>query len=129
MSNYFILMAAGSGVRMDSELPKQFIDVKGLPIVIHTYNKVKDLENTKFIFVLPFDNFSKWEMLIRKHAGDNVVIVRGGKERNLSVKNGINSIVDNSGYVAIHDGVRPFINKTFIEKLFEEAKDLSLIHI
>ena len=50
---------------MDSELPKQFIDVKGLPIVIHTYNKVKDLENTKFIFVLPFDNFSKWEMLIR----------------------------------------------------------------
>ena len=42
-------MAAGSGVRMDSELPKQFIDVKGLPIVIHTYNKVKDLENTKFI--------------------------------------------------------------------------------
>ena len=45
MSNYFILMAAGSGVRMDSELPKQFIDVKGLPIVIHSYNKVKDLEN------------------------------------------------------------------------------------
>ena len=115
-------MAAGSGVRMDSELPKQFIDVKGLPIVIHTYNKIKDLENTKFIFVLPFDNFSKWEMLIRQHAGDNVVIVRGGKERNLSVKNGINSIVDNSGHVAIHDGVRPFINKTFIEKLFEEAK-------
>ena len=64
MSNYFILMAAGSGVRMDSELPKQFIDVKGLPIVIHTYNKIKDLENTKFIFVLPFDDFSKWEMLI-----------------------------------------------------------------
>ena len=47
MSNYFILMAAGSGVRMDSELPKQFIDVKGLPIVIHTYNKIKDLENTQ----------------------------------------------------------------------------------
>ena len=115
-------MAAGSGVRMNSELPKQFMYVNDLPIIIHTYNKVKNLENTKFIFVLPFEGFSKWEMLIREYAGDNVDIVRGGRERNLSVKNGIKSIEDNSGYVAIHDGVRPFVSKTFIEKLFEEAK-------
>ena len=66
-------------------------------------------------------------MLIRQHAGDNVVIVRGGKERNLSVKNGINSIVDNSGYVAIHDGVRPFINKTFIEKMNFPNADVNLL--
>ena len=48
-------------------------------------------------------------------------IIRGDKERNLSVRNGINHIPDDSGYVAIHDGVRPFISEGFILKLFNEA--------
>ena len=121
MNNYFILMAAGSGERMKSELPKQFIEVNEIPILIHTFNKVKTLKSTKFIIVLPHDNFSKWKKLISKYVDDKVDLIRGDKERNLSVKNGINNINDDSGYVAIHDGVRPFITKGFVKKLFQEA--------
>ena len=58
MDNYFILMAAGSGERMKSELPKQFIEVQEIPILIHTFNKVKTLKKTKFI-LLPSIALSK----------------------------------------------------------------------
>lgn len=122
MDNYFILMAAGSGERMKSELPKQFIEVQEIPILIHTFNKVKTLKKTKFIIVLPHENFSKWKKFISKYVNDQIKLIRGGKERNLSVRKGINNINDNSGYVAIHDGVRPFINKRFVKKLFQEAE-------
>ena len=121
MIKYFILMAAGSGERMKSKVPKQFIEVNGVPILIHTYNRIKKIDNTKFIIVLPDYNFKKWESLVKSFVEDDVDIIRGDKERNLSVRNGINHIPDDSGYVAIHDGVRPFISESFILKLFNEA--------
>ena len=114
-------MAAGSGERMKSKVPKQFIKVNGVPILIHTYNRIKEIDNTKFIIVLPDDNFKKWESLVKGLVKDDVDIIRGDKQRNLSVRNGINHIQDDSGYVAIHDGVRPFINKDLIKKLYDEA--------
>ena len=114
-------MAAGSGERMKSKVPKQFIKVNGVPILIHTYNRIKEIDNTKFIIVLPDDNFKKWESLVKGLVKDDVDIIRGDKQRNLSVRNGINHIQDDSGYVAIHDGVRPFINKGLIKKLYDEA--------
>ena len=114
-------MAAGSGERMKSKVPKQFIKVNGVPILIHTYNRIKEIDNTKFIIVLPDDNFKKWESLVKGLVKDDVDIIRGDKQRNLSVRNGINHIQDDSGYVAIHDGVRPFINKDLIKKLYNEA--------
>tara|TARA_X000001036_G_scaffold53041_1_gene42545 strand:- start:5998 stop:6624 length:627 start_codon:yes stop_codon:yes gene_type:complete len=114
-------MAAGSGERMKSKVPKQFIEVNGVPILIHTYNRIKKIDNTKFIIVLPDYNFKKWESLVKSFVEHDVDIIRGDKERNLSVRNGINHIPDDSGYVAIHDGVRPFISEGFILKLFNEA--------
>jgi len=122
MIKYFMLMAAGSGERMKSNVPKQFIEINGLPILIHTYNNIKKIDNTKFIIVLPDENFKKWESLVKNFIKDDVDIIRGSRERNLSVRNGIKHINDDSGYVAIHDGVRPFINEDLIKKLFNEAK-------
>ena len=54
-------MGAGTGERMDSEIPKQFIEIERLPIIIHSYNKLKSIKNLDIIIVLPEKNHSKWK--------------------------------------------------------------------
>jgi len=115
-------MAAGTGERMDSDIPKQFIEIDGIPIIAHTYNKLKNIKNLKIHIVLPDDNYSKWRDYVSNFIEEKTILVRGGKTRNISVRNGIKSINDDRGYVGIHDGVRPFLTKTLIEKVFDEAE-------
>ena len=115
-------MAAGTGERMDSDIPKQFIEIDGIPIIAHTYNKLKNIKNLKILIVLPDNNYSKWKDYISNFIEEETILVRGGKTRNISVRNGIKSINNDNGYVGIHDGVRPFFSKALIEKLFNEAK-------
>jgi 2-C-methyl-D-erythritol 4-phosphate cytidylyltransferase len=115
-------MAAGTGERMDSDIPKQFIEIDGIPIIAHTYNKLKNIKNLKILIVLPDNNYSKWKDYISNFIEEETILVRGGKTRNISVRNGVQSINNDNGYVGIHDGVRPFFSKALIEKLFNEAK-------
>jgi 2-C-methyl-D-erythritol 4-phosphate cytidylyltransferase len=115
-------MGAGTGERMGSYIPKQFIEINSLPIIIHTYNKLKTVKNLDIIIVLPEKNYSKWKDYINNFIEERTVLVRGGITRNISVRNGINSIKVDEGFVGIHDGVRPFFTKTLIEKLFIEAE-------
>jgi 2-C-methyl-D-erythritol 4-phosphate cytidylyltransferase len=115
-------MGAGTGERMGSYIPKQFIEIDSLPIIIHTYNKLKTVKNLDIIIVLPEKNYSKWKDYINNFIEERTVLVRGGITRNISVRNGINSIKVDEGFVGIHDGVRPFFTKTLIEKLFIEAE-------
>tara|TARA_B100001250_G_scaffold368154_1_gene350658 strand:- start:1418 stop:2056 length:639 start_codon:yes stop_codon:yes gene_type:complete len=115
-------MAAGTGERMDSDIPKQFIEIDGIPIIAHTYNKLKNIKNLKILIVLPDNNYSKWKDYISNFIEEETILVRGGKTRNISVRNGIKSINNDNGYVGIHDGVRPFFSKALIEKLFNEAE-------
>ncbi|MBV19895.1 MAG: 2-C-methyl-D-erythritol 4-phosphate cytidylyltransferase [Cytophagia bacterium] len=122
MTRTIILMGAGTGERMGSYIPKQFIEIDSLPIIIHTYNKLKTVKNLDIIIVLPEKNYSKWKDYINNFIEERTVLVRGGITRNISVRNGINSIKVDEGFVGIHDGVRPFFTKTLIEKLFIEAE-------
>tara|TARA_B100000482_G_scaffold184800_1_gene160845 strand:- start:5465 stop:6124 length:660 start_codon:yes stop_codon:yes gene_type:complete len=122
MTRTIILMGAGTGERMDSEIPKQFIEIERLPIIIHSYNKLKSIKNLDIIIVLPEKNHSKWKDYISNFIDERTILVRGGITRNISVRNGINSIKSDDGYVGIHDGVRPFFTKKLIEKLFKEAE-------
>ena len=115
-------MAAGTGERMDSDIPKQFIEIDGIPIIAHTYNKLKNIKNLKILIVLPDNNYSKWKDYISNFIEEETILVRGGKTRNISVRNGVQSINNDNGYVGIHDGVRPFFSKALIEKLFNEAE-------
>ena len=114
-------MAAGTGERMNSDTPKQFIEINGLPIIIHTYNSFKEINNLDIYIVLPNSNFEKWKKFISKYIDEDTVLVRGGEQRNISVRNGINEITSTDGLVGIHDGVRPFITKILVNKLFTEA--------
>ena len=90
-------MAAGTGERMDSDIPKQFIEIDGIPIIAHTYNKLKNIKNLKILIVLPDNNYSKWKDYISNFIEEETILVRGGKTRNISVRNGVQSINNDNG--------------------------------
>tara|TARA_B100000401_G_C52738266_1_gene686982 strand:+ start:488 stop:1135 length:648 start_codon:yes stop_codon:yes gene_type:complete len=122
MEKSIILMAAGTGERMNSDIPKQFIEVNGLPIIIHTYNVFKKIDHLNIYIVLPKTDFNKWSNYINKFIEENDIIVQGGDHRNISVRNGVNAIKSKNGLIGIHDGVRPFLSTKLINSLFAEAE-------
>lgn len=112
---YALIVAGGKGTRIKSKLPKQFLEVNGLPILMHTINAFyRYSENVTIILVLPEDDFETWEALSKKHRFDKKVILqKGGDTRFQSVKNGLEKI-EGDGLVAIHDGVRPLVSEDII---------------
>lgn len=123
MQKYAIIVAGGSGTRMRSQLPKQFITVAGKPILMHTL-KAFDFDDIQLILVLPQQQISFWRELCQKNTFFLPhKIVEGGASRFESVRNGLNSIETQDGLVAIHDGVRPIIKKEIIKKTFEKASE------
>ncbi len=122
MKKYAILVAGGSGMRMQSLVPKQFLMLDERPVLFHTLEKFynADLE-TDLIVVLPKHHISSWEHLIKGYSFSlRHRIIEGGETRFHSVKNGLDAI-DGDGIVAIHDGVRPMVSETLINFLFDEA--------
>ncbi len=115
-------MAAGTGERMNSDIPKQFIEINGLPIIIHTYKVFQAIKGLKIYIVLPKKGFDKWNKYISEYIDKDTEIIKGGIQRNISVRNGVNAIISDEGLVGIHDGVRPFISIDLISKLFDEAE-------
>ena len=122
MIRSIILMAAGTGERMNSDIPKQFIEINGLPIIIHTYKVFQAIKGLKIYIVLPNKGFDKWNKYISEYIDKDTEIIKGGSQRNISVRNGVNAIISDEGLVGIHDGVRPFISIDLISKLFDEAE-------
>ena len=122
MIRSIILMAAGTGERMSSDIPKQFIEINGLPIIIHTYKVFQAIKGLKIYIVLPNKGFDKWNKYISEYIDKDTEIIKGGSQRNISVRNGVNAIISDEGLVGIHDGVRPFISIDLISKLFDEAE-------
>ena len=122
MIRSIILMAAGTGERMNSDIPKQFIEINGLPIIVHTYKVFQAIKGLKIYIVLPNKGFDKWNKYISEYIDKDTEIIKGGSQRNISVRNGVNAIISDEGLVGIHDGVRPFISIDLISKLFDEAE-------
>jgi 2-C-methyl-D-erythritol 4-phosphate cytidylyltransferase len=119
---YAIIVAGGSGQRMNSPVPKQFLNLCGLPVLMHTI-KAFHAYNPEIerVLVLPQDQFAYWNELCKKyHFEITHLLVKGGATRFESVKNGLSAIGDN-GYVAIHDGVRPLVSVETINTCFETA--------
>jgi 2-C-methyl-D-erythritol 4-phosphate cytidylyltransferase len=118
-----IIVAGGRGLRMGHDVPKQFLPIGGRPVLMHTLDKFFSYDaSIKIVLVLPSDQFSYWEALCRKY---NFAVphklVAGGQTRYNSVKNGLEH-VGNEGVVAIHDGVRPFVDHQTIDKCFKTAQ-------
>ncbi len=111
---------------MSSQVPKQFLEIGDLPILCHTINAFSRINGMKdIIVVLPEDQFDFWKNLcLKRNYPVKHSIVTGGNTRYQSVKNGLQSIQNKASLVAIHDGVRPFIDPEIIEKSFESAEKL-----
>ncbi|MCE7066187.1 2-C-methyl-D-erythritol 4-phosphate cytidylyltransferase [Dyadobacter sp. CY326] len=125
MQEYAIIVAGGSGTRMNSDVPKQFLPVNGLPILMHTISAFRRYStDLKIILVLPQEQFDYWIALCEKYAFQQMfALVSGGKTRFDSVKNGLKSIKSNAGLVAVHDGVRPVISQEIIAASFQTAAE------
>lgn len=114
-----IILAGGKGKRMGSAISKQFIDIKGKPIIYYTLKKFS--ENKKIdniIVVLPEDEVKYFkENILKKYELRINKIVIGGKERQDSVYNALKSLKNSSTYIVlIHDGARPFISERIINE-------------
>lgn len=108
-------MAGGSGSRMQSSLPKQFMILGGEPVVARTINTFSEaLPGAEIVVVLPKEHISLWKNLAARFDVAVHKCVEGGKERFDSVKAGIAALSPEVEYVAIHDGVRALVSKRLI---------------
>ena len=117
-----IIVAGGKGERMQTVLPKQFLEIQGKPILMHTLEVFFNYESSiKIILVLPATQIETWEGLCKKHAFNiSHQIVAGGETRFHSVQNGLKSITG-SALIAVHDGVRPLVSSSTIGNCFDAA--------
>ena len=136
-TNFAIIVAGGSGSRMKSDIPKQFLRLKGKPILQHTIEQFLSVELPVFtdqgatgtisekiniILVLPEREQAIWDRLCQEQQFYPAIqTVAGGNTRFQSVRNGLNVIEALKGIVAVHDGVRPFVSPEIIRNSFETA--------
>lgn len=122
LKEYAIIVAGGKGTRIKSVVPKQFLEVKGKPVLLHTLEAFYQYsESINIILVLPEDDFKTWQALTEKYNFKKPLILqKGGESRFQSVKNGLAKI-NGEGLVAIHDGVRPLVSPDIIGASFRLA--------
>ena len=119
-----IILAGGKGKRMNSSISKQFIEIKGKPIIYYTikkFNENKKIDNIVVVLSKEEIEYFK-ENILKKYDLKVDKIVIGGAERQDSVYNGLKSL-ENSGtdIVLIHEGARPFISDRIIDDGIEYA--------
>jgi len=122
MKTFALILAGGKGLRMGTDLPKQFLLLAGKPVLMHTLEAFHKADpKTEIILVLPSKHQSFWAELCTKHAFTlKHQIATGGAVRFDSVRNGLKLILE-EGLIAIHDGVRPLVSSELIRKCFEAA--------
>ncbi|WP_420316603.1 2-C-methyl-D-erythritol 4-phosphate cytidylyltransferase [Ekhidna sp.] len=123
MDKYAIIVAGGVGTRMKSEVPKQFLQVDGEPIIVKSIRKFLKYDNgISVIVVLPEAHLKQWEAIKFQYFPDtDIMATTGGLTRSASVLSGLTMIVGD-GLVAIHDAVRPFVSAKTISDSFDSAK-------
>ena len=123
MRNAVIIVAGGKGLRMGGDIPKQFLVVDGMPILMHTISRFAEWDGTmEIVVVLPESQQQYWRELCQEYGFDiRHTIATGGKERFHSVKNGLAVVPAECGLVAVHDGVRPYVSHETIARCFDAA--------
>lgn len=125
MNDYVIIVAGGKGLRMGGDVPKQFLPIGGLPVLMRTLKRFHDYDRAlHIILVLPKAQQDYWLQLCRQYTFDiPYTLADGGATRFHSVQNGLALIPDDAeGVVAVPDGVRPFVSAEVIARCFETAR-------
>lgn len=125
MTDYAIILAGGKGLRMGSDVPKQFLPIGGLPVLMHTIRRFRAYSaELRIILVLPREQHAYWDELCQTyHFEEDYEMTTGGATRFHSIRNGLQLIPDDAqGVVAVHDGVRPFPSLEVIARCYETAR-------
>lgn len=121
--NVAIVVAAGKGTRLGGDRPKQFLELGGVPIIVHALRQFERChEISEVITVLPAEDTAGFQSFIQKQGLEKVSrVISGGATRAQSVRRGLNAI-SNAGIVAVHDGVRPFVTPEEIDRVVAAAQ-------
>ena len=113
--DYVIIVAGGKGLRMGSDVPKQFLPVGGVPVLMRTISRFAEaVPGLGIILVLPESQHGYWDSLCREHSfAVSHTVVNGGDTRFASSRNGL---------MGIHDGVRPFVSAEVIRRCYDAAR-------
>ena len=118
-----IIVAGGTGSRMNNELPKQLIEINNKPVIVYSIEKFLFFnKNIQVIISLHKDYFELFEKIKTQHHLKNIQIVQGGDTRYQSVKNALNVLNKNITIVGVHDAARPLVSLQTIEKTFTDAE-------
>lgn len=122
MKKYVLIVAGGKGLRMGGEQPKQFLPLKGRPVLMHTLEQFYRSDVAmEIILVLPHEQQNYWKQLCEEHHFTiKHRVADGGESRFHSVKNGL-SLIETPSIVGVHDGVRPFVSVDVINRCYELA--------
>jgi 2-C-methyl-D-erythritol 4-phosphate cytidylyltransferase len=122
MNKYVIIVAGGSGLRFGAQLPKQFLLLKGKPILMQTIQAFYNYDTSiQIIITLPPHYREYWNQLCEQYNFTiNHKVTNGGQTRFHSVKNGLD-IITEVGIVAIHDAVRPLVSAETLERCYNTA--------
>lgn len=122
MKKHVIIVAGGKGLRMGGDIPKQFLPVCGMPVLMRTMEAFHTYEpEIHIILVLPVSQQAYWKELCETYRFELPHdIANGGDTRFHSVMNGL-ALVEGEGLVGVHDGVRPFVSQEVIARCYEEA--------
>ncbi len=121
---YVLIVAGGKGLRMGTELPKQFLPIGGKPVLMRTLEAFYTYNSEiQLILLLPHSQQDYWKQLCREyHFSLPHVVADGGETRFHSVKNGL-ALVNTPGLVGVHDGVRPFVSQEVISRCYDLAAE------
>ena len=122
---FVIIVAGGKGLRMGSDIPKQFLPIDGKPVLMRTLERFRAYsEALQIILVLPEAQQDYWQELCQQYDFQvDYQIANGGQTRFHSVQNGLALIPDDAeGVVGVHDGVRPFPSIKVIARCYETAR-------
>jgi 2-C-methyl-D-erythritol 4-phosphate cytidylyltransferase len=123
--DYVIIVAGGKGLRMGSDIPKQFLPIGGKPVLMRTIERFREYaKDLQIILVLPEAQQDYWQGLCNEyHFEVEYQLANGGQTRFHSVQNGLALVPDDAqGVVGVHDGVRPFPSIDVIRRCYDTAR-------
>jgi len=124
--DYIIIVAGGKGLRMGSDIPKQFLPIGGKPVLMRTLERFREYsKDIQIILVLPEAQQAYWHQLCQDYHFDvEYTLANGGQTRFHSVQNGLAKVPDDAiGVVGVHDGVRPFPSIEVIRNCYTTARE------
>ena len=124
MKKGVIIVAGGSGYRMGGDIPKQYLDLEGKPVLVHTLERFFYFDpHMKIVLVMATDHQRFWNTIASSYDyGSRIEVATGGETRYISVKNGLR-LIDDGLIVGIHDAVRPLVSQQTLKRCYEVAEE------